>query len=322
MATYLGTTGNDTFVGVADEPNDFHLENGGTDTATGGVDVDTFYMGKSFKPGDKLDGGAGNDVLSLAGHYIGGRALKLTSDMLTSVEQIQVAHGFDYNVTTTDATVAAGQTMRVSGDDLIAGDVLKFDGSAETDGAFVFASGGGSSVFTGGAGGDTFNLGSGQDVVRGNAGNDVFNAQSAWWGPEDRIYGGDGNDTLYLTGDLGAVGSPITLPETMLRSVENLSVTSNTFNVVMSDGNVAKGQTLSLDLLHAGTVAFDGTAETDGRYAFNLGGALCTSRAVQETTASWSTTASSPVAARSMAVQATIRSPSISPPILHRWPIR
>jgi Ca2+-binding RTX toxin-like protein len=42
----------------------------------------------------------------------------------------------------------------------------------------------------------------------------------------------------------------------------------------MSDANVASGQTLSLDLLHAGIVSVNGSAESNGRYAFNLGGGL------------------------------------------------
>src|SRR6185503_9706395 len=92
---------------------------------------------------------------------------------LTNAEEIDVAGGHSYGLTTNNATVAAGQTLTVNASGLHATDSLTFDGSAETDGNFAITDGAGNDVLTGGQGADTFNLqNGGTDAVAAGAGND------------------------------------------------------------------------------------------------------------------------------------------------------
>jgi Ca2+-binding RTX toxin-like protein len=92
---------------------------------------------------------------------------------------IVVLGGNDYNLSLADNFVAAGQSLIVSGMPLGADDHLIFDGSAESDGRFVFLGGAGNDSFMGGAGDDRIVGLGGADTLAGGAGADVFAYTSA-----------------------------------------------------------------------------------------------------------------------------------------------
>jgi hypothetical protein len=73
-----------------------------------------------------------------------------------NVEKIVLAAGFNYKLTTSNTTVASGQTLTINGAALSASNVLTFSGAAETDGHFIIIGGLGADKLTGGALLDTF----------------------------------------------------------------------------------------------------------------------------------------------------------------------
>jgi hypothetical protein len=94
-------------------------------------------------------------------------------------EQLIVAPGSDYVLSSTDEDVAAGELLTVVGTPLGSGDSLDFDGSAERDGRFSLIGGRGSDHLTGGDGADMLYGGGGGDTLTGGAGADVFHYDSA-----------------------------------------------------------------------------------------------------------------------------------------------
>jgi len=121
---------------------------------TGGAGNDTFNLGAYLTAADKIDGGAGTDTLNLSGNYSAG--VTFNSTAVKNVEKIVLAAGYNYKLTTNNATVASGQTLTINGSALSASNVLTFSGAAETDGHFVIIGGKGADQLTGGALSDTF----------------------------------------------------------------------------------------------------------------------------------------------------------------------
>ena len=136
---------------------------------------------------DSINGGAGNDTVSLTGNYAAG--LTFGASTMTNVETLKLGAGFNYKLKTNDATVAAGATLSVVASALLGGNVVNFDGSSETNGKFVFQ---------GGAGGDTFIGGAGDDLLSGLGGDDQLNGG----GGVNSLDGGLGADKLDGTGGL------------------------------------------------------------------------------------------------------------------------
>src|SRR6185369_10676748 len=104
--------------------------------ARGGAD--TIVMGANLTAADQIDGSAGSDKVTLAGNYSAGLIFSATT--MVNVETLTLGAGFAYNLTTDDATVAAG-TLTVSGSGATA---VTFNGTAETNGSFNITSGTGS----------------------------------------------------------------------------------------------------------------------------------------------------------------------------------
>ncbi|MEG3181828.1 cadherin-like domain-containing protein [Sphingomonas sp. LT1P40] len=247
-----GTAGNDN-LGGTNGVDFFDLSQGGSDTASGGDGNDGFLMGAAFDASDAIDGGDGtNDQVGLRGNYTGGNALVLGSTTLRNVELIGLLDdgGNDYDITTHNDNVGAGQVLTVFGTNLGEDNSFTFNGSNETDGSFRIYGG------------------LGTDVVTGGAQNDGF-----WFGPGrfdptvDRVNGGGGtNDQLALDGDY-----TITLDGTSIQNIETITLQrgpvgdSNSFNLTLADSLVANDATLTIwgfPLLTALTV--NGAAETDG----------------------------------------------------------
>jgi len=243
----------------------------GNDTVNALAGDDTIVMGANLNAGDAIDGGDGTDTVMLNGNYAA-TPLVLAPTTLVNVEKLSLGAGYSYDITTSDATVAAGQTLTVSAWSLGAGDALTFDGSAETDGTFAINGGDGNDTLTGGAGNDIVHPRQGSDTINALGGDDTI-VMGADLDPADAIDGGDGTDTVTLSGDYAA--NPLVLSPTTLVNVEKLSLDAGySYDITTCDATVAAGQTLAVSgwSLGAGdALTFDGSAEIDGRFAINGG---------------------------------------------------
>jgi Ca2+-binding RTX toxin-like protein len=261
------TSGND--VRRSGAGNDFfYLDEGGDDSASGGIGHDTFLFGATMTSADDVDGGAGTDQIALQGDY-SVNALTFGADVL-AVEILAILPGsdtrfgdpgtnfYDYIITTQNVNVAPGTQMIVDANALRNDEDLTFDGSAETDGSFFIYAGGGADTLTGGALGDVFLFGENR------------------WGGSDTVNGGGGLDQLVLRGDYTH-----TFGATQLAGIENLALLSAfdtrfgalgagySYDLIMDDGNVADGAQMTVDaatLRSSETLTFDGSDEADGSF--------------------------------------------------------
>jgi Ca2+-binding RTX toxin-like protein len=195
---------------------------------------------------DANDGGAGRDVLILQGDYAGPNSLTLGDHNLDNVEALSLQSGsvtrwgdngthlYSYNITSVDANVAAGTALIVNGGALLLGENFTFNGSAETDGSFVFYGG------------------FGTDHLTGGAGNDVFYFEGDRWNPTDTANGGTGRDVVVVTGSINGINH-IDVASGQLVNIDAFSVSNvyatnpavqPSYDVVLHDGNVTPGGSL------------------------------------------------------------------------------
>jgi VCBS repeat-containing protein len=249
----------------------FRLEQGGDDSVWGLGSNDGFYFGNAFDIRDKVDGGDGTDTLALQGNTDTSLGDVTNVEVLLALSGSDTRFGdmanyrYDYDLTTNDGNVGAGQTLTVQATGLLPGEDLHFDGSAETDGNFrIFA-------------------GQGTDDLRGGAGNDgfFFGADGNLTGA-DHVEGGGGTDSLALRGNYAGANAVVMTAATLtgIEVVAFLTGHSNPlggpiapggfdYDLTMADANLAAGQ--RLDILATGladdeSVRFDGRAETDGSF--------------------------------------------------------
>jgi serralysin len=240
----LGGASNDTFLGGAGT-DAFNIFMGGTDTFAGNGGDDTVFGGGAVAADDRLDGGAGNDVLFLDGDYSSGLAIDGTDIVnietinLGSSESAPGGAAFNYDLNATDNALSAGQVMTVDGHWIDASHALSFNGTAESNGTFVITGGQGNDVLKGGGGADTLDGGVGNDQLAGSAG-------------ADHLIGGPGDDVFVVdnAGDVvteNAGGGTDTIATTLtsyslasLPNVENLIFTSGATPVPFTGtGNAA-----------------------------------------------------------------------------------
>ena len=258
--------GDDTLSGGAGD-DELIANTGGNDTILGGDGNDTIRMGAELTAADSIDGGIGNDTVWLYGNYAG---LVFSATTMVNVETLILGASHSYTLTTNDATVAALQMLTLDGSALKAGDVLVFDGSAETNGRFALLGGAGNDVLTGGAGADHFDLTKGgNDIANGGNGDDTFDF-GATMTAADKIDGGAGTDKVTLNGDYSA---GLTFSVTTMVNVETLQLSgAHGYTLTTSDATVAAGQVLTVTgktLSHA--LIFDGSAEQDGSFVVTGG---------------------------------------------------
>ncbi len=249
---YKGDAGVNVIFGLETD-NLFHLQQGGNDEVFGGGGDDAFYFGAAFTAADTVDGGAGtNDQIGLEGDYTGANALVLGAGTITGVEVIAMLPGYGYDLTTVDANVASGGVLKVFAGNLGAGDSFTFDGSAETDGAFLVFGGKGTDVITTGAGDDGIYFGPGK-----------FDPTV------DRVDGGTGaNDQLALDGHYA-----LTLDGTAIQNIDVIALLKGipsdlgTYDLTFDDTLVGAGETLTVWGSKVETaLALDGSGETDGSF--------------------------------------------------------
>ncbi|HEX8240806.1 MAG TPA: M10 family metallopeptidase C-terminal domain-containing protein [Allosphingosinicella sp.] len=267
-------SGNDTLRGNAANNildggagNDFlWFVEGGNDTGIGGSGNDVFLFGSAMDGNDAVDGGAGIDQIALQGgaaFTFGTGVLGVESIGLLSGNDTRFgdsgSHTYSYDLTTRDVNVASGAQLTVDGAKLRVGENLTFNGSAETDGSFFIYGGRGIDALTGGAKNDVFLFGS-----------------DGHFGASDVVNGGAGIDQLALRGNY-----TLTFGAGQLVGIESLGLlsaqdtrygalgTSYSYNLTMTDGNVAAGLQLTVDgakLRGGETLIFNGSAEEDGSF--------------------------------------------------------
>jgi Ca2+-binding RTX toxin-like protein len=141
-----------------------------------------------------------------------------------------------------------------------------------------FSGDSGDNTFTGTSDADFFAMSQGgEDTVFGLGGNDFFEFDAAL-SVGDHIDGGDGVDQLYLRGvyTVGN-GNAIMLGSGNLTSIEQLvlgtaSGSTIKYDITADDSAVAADQTLAIicDSGGSGKIQFDGSAEMDGSFDFDL----------------------------------------------------
>jgi Ca2+-binding RTX toxin-like protein len=179
VLTVMGTTGWTTTASAGDNRlrlshghDRADLSQGGNDHVSGGAGNDQFYFGTAYTLDDRVDGGAGYDMLILEGPY----SLTFAADSLMGIEQISLRTNYDggrYDITMHDGNVAAGASLTIFAY-RFSGEVLTFNGAAETDGRFTIWSGNADDTITGGGGDDVLHGGGGADHLRGGRGADTF----------------------------------------------------------------------------------------------------------------------------------------------------
>jgi Ca2+-binding RTX toxin-like protein len=123
-------------------------------------------------PGDWPELGRGDDdTLELSGDFSSGFVIP---GQPQDIDNVVLRAGNDYNLVVGEDHVAPGETMTVNGMPLGAGNHVIFDGSAESDGSFVFFGSQAGDSFIGGAGDDRIVGLGGADTLAGGGGADRF----------------------------------------------------------------------------------------------------------------------------------------------------
>jgi hypothetical protein len=140
-----------------------------------------------------------DDMLVLHGDFSAGFSLP---SQPRDIDTIVVTGDNDFNLTSSDDQVEPGQVMTVNAMPLGDHNHIMFDGSAETDGRFLFFGSDAGDLFIGGAGNDRIAGMGGGDMLAGGGGRDVF----AYFGAGDST--GTSYDTL---GDFDVANDKIDL---------------------------------------------------------------------------------------------------------------
>ena len=241
-----------------------------------------FYVSDEMTSDTQVTGTAGIDSLGLQGNY----DLTFHANAMVDIEYLSLQSGslatwgqngnslYNYNLATVDENVAGGQQLRINAQSLRAGENFTFNGSAETNGSFfIFA-------------------GHGVDHLTGGSGRDMFFFEAGRFGPEDKVDGGAGLDSVAIAGIEPGGANPIfiNIAAGTLTSVEALSFNAKfatgpnvvpSYDVVLQSGNIAAGEKLIVNassLSSSQFLLFDGSSETAGSLEMYGGGGADTLR--------------------------------------------
>ncbi|HEY2069671.1 MAG TPA: calcium-binding protein [Rhizomicrobium sp.] len=264
VADFNTFVADDNGTGLQDEmfkgADQFNLASGnGNNNVFGAAGNDLFLVGGSLAAGDTINGNGGFNTVVFNGDYSDGLTLGATT--LENIQRLDFTGHNAYNITTADATVATGETLDVDARNVGPDGSLTFDGSAETDGRFIFQlAGTNPSNITGGAGDDVFHGGGTNSTLNGGAGNDTFYFGGNFDGT-DTINGGSGDNVLHLDGDYSA---GLAFTATDLQNIQKLVLEhGNDYHVSLDAANDTNGNTMTIDgrdLHAADSLTFDGTA--------------------------------------------------------------
>jgi Ca2+-binding RTX toxin-like protein len=253
-----------------------HLDDGGDDSAFGGSGSDGFFFGAAFDDGDRVDGGAGDDQLALQGPY----DILIGATALVSIETLALLSGtftafggsgsdrFDYVLRLAESNIAAGQSLTINANGLLAGEDMTIDASREGDGSVRIFSGAGAENLIGGLQSDGFFFGD----ARFSAATDKVNGTA---GADDQL------------GLRGNYASQLVFAADTMVNIDTIAVISATdtrfgapgsafsYNIKTHDANLAAGAQLSVNgggLAANEVLTVDGSAETNGFFRI-IGGA-------------------------------------------------
>jgi Ca2+-binding RTX toxin-like protein len=203
-----------------------------------GNDTINADIANSLNPGDVIDGEGGSDTLNITA----AQSVIFNATTLTNVETVKIGHTTGtVDITTDDATVAAGQTLTVDGS--AATGTINWNSVAETNGTFSVTGGEGDDTLTGGAGSDTLIGGAGNDTLRGGAG-------------ADTLTGGAGNDVFQgSTSDL--------IDDIITDFAVGDSVVIQNYNLSSLDGQTASNK---IDMGGGQELTFTGLSAASGTF--------------------------------------------------------
>lgn len=213
--------------------------------------VSAALYGYAFTADCRIDGGAGYDTLELTNSG----TVVFQPTTVTAVEKIVVREGFNYNLTSDNATVAAGATLEVDATALVANNRIIFDGTAELDGKFIFNGGAGKDIFRGGRGADVLNGGAEADVLTGGAGADVFEYESpgdSFFSARDRITDFNANQDKFkldvaVAGFAGVVSGAVSSAADLAALLANVLTANQAIIVDVTGGSLAGRDLLVID---------------------------------------------------------------------------
>ncbi len=223
-----GTPGNDTF----------NLTQGGDDTAHGGDGNDTFWLGATLTAADTIDGGTGDDKITLKRRLFRGARPRRHDDhghraaLSRGRPQLQP----DHQRRQRRGRRKARRQRRIAGRPRYAR--LRRIGRARRH--FNIFAGAGDDTIAGGAKSDTVHFDKGgEDTFHGGDGRDTI-YMGASLDSGDRIDGGTGQDTLVLNGH---EGDQVVFDADTMTGIDVLQLASaaSAYSLVTDDGNVAAG---------------------------------------------------------------------------------
>ncbi|HEV2815632.1 MAG TPA: calcium-binding protein [Allosphingosinicella sp.] len=162
-------------------------------------------------PGDWPELGKGaNDTLQLSGDFSAGFQLPAQPGDL---DVVVLGADNDYNLVAADAQLGSGETLTINAGPLGNGGQVIFDGSAESDGNFLFIGGALADTFLGGAGDDRIMGNGGADMLSGGGGSDTFvygdAGESSSTGYDTLAGFTAGTDHIDLPGTVSGFAAPI-----------------------------------------------------------------------------------------------------------------
>ncbi|MEQ8394646.1 DUF4347 domain-containing protein [Thalassobaculum sp.] len=104
--------------------------------------------------------------------------------------------------------------------------------------------------------------------ITGTVNDDNFDANAGEFNANDTLNGAGGTDTLNVYGAQGT----LTLTATTITNIEIVNITAGVQDITTNDGNVAAGETLTVNAsTNSSSVTWNGAAETDGVFSLTGG---------------------------------------------------